>query len=220
MTSFPASPRLTKGAIVGFDAANPLASVIVFQYNPSQLTRDLKARTPQEEEGATNEVLRLAGPPRESIRINALELDAADQLEKGDPVAGSMGIAPQLAALEMLLYPKSAQVIASTALLLAGTIEFGPPPEAPFTLFIWGAKRVLPVRIKEFTIEELHHDPQLNPIVATVNLSMDVLSYADFGVEHPGYHLFLAHQLVKEAMAVVGSARGAASAVSASIDIG
>ena len=96
-----------------------------------------------------------------------------------------MGISPQLSALEMLLYPKSALVIANTVLLAAGTIEIV-PPEAPFTLFIWGAKRVLPVRLTSFTITEQAYDPSLNPIRATVNLGMQVLNYSDFPVSHPG----------------------------------
>ena len=36
MTSFPGSPRVLKGAIVGIDPFNPVASVIVFQYNPER----------------------------------------------------------------------------------------------------------------------------------------------------------------------------------------
>jgi hypothetical protein len=41
MSAFPASPRLLKGAIIGIDPFNPLASVTVFQYNPDKLTRSL-----------------------------------------------------------------------------------------------------------------------------------------------------------------------------------
>ena len=41
--------------------------------------------------------------------------------------------------------------------------------------------------------------------VRLTKISMRVLSYSDFSVTHPGYYLFLAHQLVKETMAVVGS---------------
>jgi len=41
MTTFPNSPRLLKGALVGVDPFNPLASVVVFQYNPETLTRTL-----------------------------------------------------------------------------------------------------------------------------------------------------------------------------------
>jgi len=203
MTTFPGSPKLTKGAIIGMDPVNPLASVIIFQYNPKSLTRRLSIKAAGKE-GAKSEVLRLSGPPEETITISELEIDATDQLEQAQATAVSMGIAPQLAALEMLLYPKSALVIANTALLAAGTIEIV-PPEAPFTLFVWGANRVLPVRVKDFDITEEAHDPNLNPIRAKVNLSMQVLNYNDFPVSHPGYALFLAHQVVKETMATIGS---------------
>src|SRR5262249_47720729 len=117
------------------------------------------------------------------------------------------GIYPQLSALEMLVYPKSALVIANTALLLAGTIEII-PPNAPLTIFIWGPKRALPVKLTEFTITEEAHDPSLNPIRAKVSLGLRVLSYADLPVTNPGYGLFLAHQVAKEALAIVGSAKG------------
>ncbi|UUZ53278.1 hypothetical protein LP419_31015 [Massilia sp. H-1] len=39
MSGFPGSPRLIKGAIIGLDPLNPLASVVVFQYNPETMTR-------------------------------------------------------------------------------------------------------------------------------------------------------------------------------------
>jgi hypothetical protein len=44
MTTFPGSPRLLKGAIVGLDPVNALASVIVFQYNPDTLKSFLQAQ--------------------------------------------------------------------------------------------------------------------------------------------------------------------------------
>ena len=217
MTTFPRAPKLLKGAIVAIDPLNPLASVIIFQYNPKQLSRQVQARTGGQE-GAQAEALRLAGPPTETITISELDLDAADQLEKGDPVAQSMGIYPQLSALEMLLYPKSATVIANTVLLAAGTIEVI-QPEAPLTLFIWGIKRVLPVRLTSFTINEVQYDPQLNPTVANLNLTLNVLSYNDFPVTHPGYHLFLAHQVVKETMAVIGSVGNLSAVAGGNIDL-
>ena len=217
MTTFPRAPKLLKGAIVAIDPLNPLASVIIFQYNPKQLSRQVQARTGGQE-GAQAEALRLAGPPTETITISELDLDAADQLEKGDPVAQSMGIYPQLSALEMLLYPKSATVIANTVLLAAGTIEVI-QPEAPLTLFIWGIKRVLPVRLTSFTINEVQYDPQLNPTVANLNLTLNVLSYNDFPVTHPGYYLFLAHQVVKETMAVIGSVGNLSALAGANIDL-
>jgi hypothetical protein len=210
MTTFPGSPKLFKGAIVGIDVFNPLASVIIFQYNPKVLRRSIEAQT-SGEDSAHAEVLRLKGAPVETITIEALEIDAADQLEKGDPIAGATGIYPQLSALEMLLYPKTASVIANAVLLAAGTIELV-PPAAPFTLFIWGIKRVVPVRITGFTIAEQEYDPSLNPIRAQIQgLELRVLSYNDFPLTHPGYALFLAHQVVKEAMATIRSVSNIAS---------
>ena len=152
MSTFPGSPRLLKGAIVALDPLNPLASVVVFQYNPETLTRSLQAQTMGGEGGDRSEALRLKGAPLETITLD-VEIDATDPLEKGEGVTIRMGIYPQLSALEMLLYPKSALVIANTALLATGTIEVI-PPMAPFTLFIWGPKRVLPVRLTNFNITE------------------------------------------------------------------
>ena len=203
MTGFPGSPRTIKGAIVGIDVLNPLASVIVFQYNPATLTRTLQPQTTGGEGGDRSEPTRLKGAPVETIKLD-VEIDATDQLERGEGIAESMGVSPQRSALEMLLYPKSALVIANTVLLAVGTLEVL-PPVAPLTLFIWGPKRIVPVRMTEFSITEEAHDPSLNPIRAKVSLGLRVLTYSDLPVTHPGYGLFLAHQVVKEAMAVVGS---------------
>jgi hypothetical protein len=203
MTNFPRSPRLTKGAIVGIDIMNPLASVVVFQYNPESLTRTLQPQSAGETGGDRSEALRLKGAPVETIKLD-VEIDATDQLEKADGLATTLGIHPQLAALEMLLYPKSALVIANTVLLAVGTIEVI-PPMAPFTLFVWGLKRVLPVRLTDLSITEEAHDPALNPTRAKVSLGLRVLSYNDLSLTHPGYALFLAHQVAKEVFATIGS---------------
>jgi hypothetical protein len=203
MTTFPGSPRLSKGALIGLDPMNPVASVIVFQYNPHTLTRTILPRLGggSAQDGGRAEALRLQGPPEETIRVE-IELDAAEGLERGDATAAQMGIAPQLSALEMLVYPKSALVIANTVLLAAGTIEVI-PPMAPLTVFVWGRRRVLPVRPQELTITEEAHDNRLNPIRAKVTLGLQVLTYHDLPVGHPGYALFLSHQVVKETMATI-----------------
>lgn len=135
MTTFPGSPRLLKGALVGVDLANPIASVIVFQYNPETVTRTLQAQA-SGDNGAPSEAMRLTGAPIETLKFD-VEIDATDQLEKADGITTSLGIHPQLAALEMLLYPKSALVIANTVLLALGTLEVI-PPVGPFTLLILG----------------------------------------------------------------------------------
>jgi hypothetical protein len=203
MSGLSRTPSITKGAIIGFDLFNPVASVVIFGYNPTTVSRTLQARAAGRG-GSRSEVLRLTGPPNETIRLK-VRIDASDQLETNDPIATSVGIYPQLAALEMLLYPKSAHVIANAALAAGGSLEIL-PPTAPFTLFVWGLQRVVPVRVEQFSIEEQQFDQALNPIRADVDLSLQVLSTADFALTHPGWATYLAHQIVKEAMAVIGSA--------------
>ena len=130
--------------------------------------------------------------------------EAGRGLEAGDAGAESVGIHPQLAVLETLLYPRSALVISNAELMLAGSLQIV-PPIAPLTLFIWGATRVLPVRLSDFTITEQAYDNNLNPLRATVTLSLRVLTYDDVPMNHPSYALFLSHHVVKEAMAAMAS---------------
>jgi hypothetical protein len=214
MTTFPGSPRVLKGAIVGLDPLNPLASIIVFQYNPDTMRRTLTA---QAAGGSSDrgEALRLKGPPQEQITLE-VEIDATDQLEKGEGTAKALGIHPTLASLEMLIYPKSALVIANNVLTSVGVIEIL-PSEAPLTLLVWGPQRVLPVRITEFSITEEAFDVSLNPTRARVSLGLRVLTYNDLGLLSPGGALFMAHQVMKEAVAMVGGVSTIAGSASASI---
>jgi hypothetical protein len=201
MTTFPGSPRLLKGAIVGLDPLNPLASIIVFQYNPETLTRRLDARATGGggEAADRSEPFRLRTAPSETITL-AVTVDATDQLEVADDLAVRAGVGPALSALEMLLYPKSTLVVANAVLAQLGNLEII-PPQAPLTVFVWGAQRVLPVRLTGFSITEQAYDAFLNPILAQVDLTLTVLSYADLKITDPGYTLFLAYQIAKELMA-------------------
>jgi hypothetical protein len=215
MSTFPNSPRLQKGALVGLDPMNPLASVIVFQYNPEKVTRSLApqgAGTKTDGGTAPGEALRLLGPPEETISVE-VDIDATDQLEKAQPPTTTAGIYPQLAALEMLLYPKSALVIANEILLRVGVIEVV-PPETPLAVLVWGPKRVLPVRLNTLSISEEMFDPNLNPIHAKATLSLRVLNYRDLGLLSPGGALFMAHQLGKERLATLNSAANAGAILS------
>src|SRR5215203_3992814 len=217
MTTFPGSPTLQIGGIVGIDAFNTVASVILFQYNPDTLTRTLEAQSVGGQGGDRSEALRLKGAPVENIKLE-VEIDATDQLEEARGTAVSMGIYPQLSALEMLIYPRSSLVLANTALLAAGTIDVI-PLTAPFTLFVWGPKRVLPVRLTDFSIAEEAYDTNLNPIRAKVSLGLRVLSYNDLPRSHPGYSLFLSHQVIKEAMATIGTVNDLSAVAGADVNL-
>lgn len=202
MTTFPGSPRLVKGGIVVVDAeAASVLRVIPLQYNPDTLTRSFQIRGAGGEGGDRSEALRLTGPPVETLKIEA-EIDAADQLEFPDRnrAAVELGVHPQLAALETLIYPTSQQLQSNNSLAGSGTIEIA-PAEAPLTLFVWSKNRILPVRLTELSVTEEAFDPALNPIRAKVSLGMRVLSVNDLAFEHMGSSVFMAYLQQKERLA-------------------
>src|SRR5205807_357498 len=124
-------------------------------------------------------------------------IDATDQLEIADGTVTQVGIYPQLAALETIVYPTSAELQASNALAASGTLEIA-PMEALLTLFVWSKQRILPMRLTEFSITEEAFDPSLNPIRAKVSLGMRVLSIMDLGFDHKGGSLFMSYLRNKE----------------------
>ena len=200
--SFTGSPKLLKGGLVLLDPdSGALVRVIALQYNPDTLTRTLAAQTVTSGEQNRSEPLRLKGPPVETIKLDA-ELDATDQLEFPDknPVAVQVGLLPQLAALETIVYPSSETILSNHALAQSGTLEIT-PMEAPLTLFVWSSSRVVPVRLTDFNVTEEAFDPTLNPIRAKVSLGMRVLSVDDFPFAHRGTGLYLVYQQQKEALA-------------------
>ncbi len=200
----PDSPRILKGGLVLLDAATSLvARVIVLQYNPDSLSRTLQAQGAKVDAsgGDRTEALRLIGPPVETIKIDA-DIDATDQLEANDPTTLQSGIFPQLAAIETIVYPALATLLSNHALASSGMLEIV-PMEAPLTLFVWSASRIVPVRITDLSVTEEAWDTSLNPIRARVSLGMRVLSVSDLGFDQRGSSVYLAYQRVKEAFAAV-----------------
>lgn len=171
--------------------------VIVLQYSPDTISRSFQVQTIGES-GDRSEALRLKGAPVETIKLDA-EIDATDQLEFPDRnrMATQVGIFPQLAALEMLIYPTSAQLNNSNRLAQAGTLEIV-PMETPLALFVWSKTRILPVRVTELSVTEEAFDPNLNPIRAKVSLGLRVLSVNDLGFDHKGGGLFMNYLQQKE----------------------
>jgi hypothetical protein len=193
------SPLLQKGALLTFDPTLGIPlSQIMLQYNPETLSRSLKPQSVGDEPDRT-EVFRLKGPAIETIKCD-VEIDATDQLANSDPIAMSLGIQPQLAVLELLVYPSSAVLIANEVLSLLGTIEIL-PMESALTVFAWSKSRITPVRITDLQITEEAFDPGLNPIRAKVSLGMRVLSVNDVGFLTPAGGLYMIYQMTKESLA-------------------
>ncbi|AIA05452.1 hypothetical protein ACIQCG_04760 [Streptomyces noursei] len=179
--------------------------IIVLQFNPDTLERQVAPQAAGGEGdsggggggsgGDRNEALRLKGPAQETWKFTA-EIDATDQLD----VAAPEGIHPELAVLEMLVQPTTAQLLAASKLTKKGTIEIS-PIETPLTLFTWGSKRVMPVRLTELSVNESAFDVNLNPIRASLSIGLKVLTVSDLPAGHPGAALYLAHLAQKEQLA-------------------
>jgi hypothetical protein len=210
MSGYSRSPRVTRGALVSFNLPSTLPQFVLFQYNPETISRSLSSEGAGYGEDRI-ESSRVKGPPKETIRLD-VEFDAVDQLEHpiSNPIAVISGIYPQLDALEMMLYPKSELISQNQIKAAAGTIEIF-PPQSPFTLFIYGKQRIVPVCLTQFDITEEAHDTNLNPIRAKVTLNLTVMTYNDLDIKHPGYYIFKAHHIMKEVRALMATAKSASS---------
>lgn len=200
MSSFPGSPRLVRGGLVLVDpTTGAVLRIIALQYNPDTLTRSLQIKGAGAESGDHVEALRLKGPPVETIKVEA-EIDATDALEANDGQTNEAGLHPQLAALETIVYPTSAHLNATNGQARSGSLEIA-PAQAPLPLFVFGAKRIVPVRITELSITEEAFDAALNPMRARVNLGLRVLSVDDLGFDVKGGNLFMTYLQGKEQLA-------------------
>ena len=209
------SPFLLKGALIEFSERfiGPVPNIIIFQYNPTSFTRSLEVYDPYREVQVANadggqqtEVRRFLSTdtqpsdPPETFSLD-LELDATDELEKGDPVSVITGVADRLAALEMLLYPQKGSLVGdllgSVSISLGGgglravgratdnakaQAEDVPRGKVPILLFVWGPGKIVPVRLTSFSAEEQAHSPILYPIQAKVSLGVKVLTEADLNL--------------------------------------
>jgi hypothetical protein len=184
---------LLKGALIEFSERfiGPIPNVIVFQYNPSSLTRTLEVWQPPSGGGPESEASATAQPddPPESFDLT-LELDATDALETPDshPVAVISGVADRVAALEMLLYPQEESLLGgllgsvTSSLGISGGAGAAPVPRGtvPVVLFVWGPGRIAPVRLTSFSVEEQAFSPTLYPIRASVTVGLKMLTDDDF----------------------------------------
>jgi hypothetical protein len=177
---------LLKGALIeyGSDFLGPLPNVILFQFNPETLTRNIQI-PPRPGGGTARETTQAGEPSVEKITFKA-EFDAADGLNTNNVLARTMGVGPRLAALEKMVHPSNiiggligaAMDAVGKALNPAGGKKGGRQPipreNYPRILFIWGPFRVLPVVIESMSITEQQYDFLLNPIRAEVSIGLAV----------------------------------------------
>ena len=188
-------PKVFRGAFVEYGLSIP-PLVVVFQFNPVQLSRgrtqefSMTAPTQPWEDGygltlrnfhqGFNDLLKLRDAQYvtthpESLGFEIL-LDATDKLNEGDRITEELGIAPQLATLDLMAQPKKEGVFgALVQQLLPRRFSFTGTEKPPMILFIWGRKRILPVNINSLTITETEFHTNLEPIRATVSVDLTVI---------------------------------------------
>lgn len=220
-----------RGALIEYSGQflGPLPNIVVFQFNPEQITRSFtlaesgadsagggRAQRAQSERNAAS------GPPVESFSVT-LSLSAAEDLGTPGPFTGVtrlFGVGPQIAALEKMAFPAGGDGLIGAALdaigsAIAGAAGAGaelpvPRETLPRLLFIWGPTRVLPVAIRSISVTEKEYDHTLSPTLADVELSLTV-SNAPASDDLIGLGALTYTRTVKEAQALAQMARGVAS---------
>jgi hypothetical protein len=193
-----------KGALVEFTPTFlpvPVPNVIVFQYNPETMTHTWAQPMPATKAGTeASNPFAVRGTPGETFSFT-IAMDARDEIADGSAPAAALaaasGIYSRLAALELLLYPAApgsagltgtvtAAVAAALSGALTGPVRTIPQSVLPVTLFIWGAGRIVPVRVTNLTITEQLFDAALNPIHAEAQITLRVLTPAELAAASAG----------------------------------
>jgi hypothetical protein len=178
-------PYLLRGALIEYGSGliGPIPNIVIFQFNPESLTRNLKI--PPRPSGATARERTQAGEKTfESISLKA-HFSAADMLNDDKVLARLFGVGPQLSALEKMVHPSSkiAGLLGAALDAIAGALGGGgeEPPTQPIPrekfpklIFIWGLTRILPVTIDSMRITEVEYDFLLNPVRAEVDMELTV----------------------------------------------
>lgn len=185
-----------RGALVEYSGQflGPIPNLVVFQFNPEELSRTIAIPTPPAEDGGSAARIRrtrgqTAAPPTETVSLTAY-FSAADDLGQGGAVSALprlFGVGPQLAALEKMVYPPKTPggVIGAVIDAVADALSSAggkaaerkvPREKLPQTLFIWGPARVLPVTLTKMSIVEKQFDFLLNPVQAEVSLDLQISS--------------------------------------------
>lgn len=199
-----------RGMLLSFSdpVAGMVPTLVPFQYNPSEMTRVLRV-APGASGGSG---LRVGAPPTETYTFK-LELDALDALDK--PVTGTLGVGPLLASIEGMMEPGGGGLAALVGAVVSvlggagGAAPVVPAPSLPLVILAWSPERIAPVRIDSYSVHETGFDSALQPVQATVDLSVTVLRGRDLNADQTLANVMAtAYQAVRTGLAVVGVAQG------------
>jgi hypothetical protein len=173
-----------RGALIAYepDGYPDRKRVIPFRFNPESLARQVSVEKAQGQQGAgtappgdsaaTEQGADASeGTARHSFNV-MIRLDFAERHQPAAHLPAELGVAPEIAAIEDLMYPGDSDSEAASD----GTEAVHARPRRPTVLFVWGRKRVYPVRITGMTITESVYNAQLNPVRAEIDVSLEVLT--------------------------------------------
>jgi hypothetical protein len=190
---------LLKGALVSFMPTflTPLPNVTVFQFNPETMTHtwsqpDRAAEAAPSTSIQSGDPQAVPGMPGEEFSLTVI-FDSNQDIEDQIPISAQLGevsgVYSRLSALEMMLYPTGGDQMSNLLGQASAALGIGssssactttvPDSSVPVVLFVWGAYRIVPVRLTGLTITEKLYDEILNPIHAEVQLRLRVLTPAE-----------------------------------------
>jgi hypothetical protein len=179
--------NLVRGMLVEYGLTLP-PLVLQFTFNPTTLSRTRSIELNLGTAPGANRGYDFTTPfetPRvaQGVQVQSEEfsisilLDCTDRMDQGDPIAGSLGIEPQLDTLRTMVEPKTqgpGGLNTLASLGLGGARAFQRNETASVLLLVWGT-HVLPVFLTSVQVEEVAHLPTLIPYRANVTLSFTVI---------------------------------------------
>ncbi len=178
-----------RGAFIAYEPGGypDRRRVIPFRFNPEALSRTVAVQAGQSGGGTEGAAPRAAaaapaegsadaslGAIKESFTVQ-IRLDFADRDESVSGLNEEFGIAPEIAAIEDLVYPAETEADASSD----GSEPVRAARARPTVLFVWGRKRVLPVKVVSLKIDESVYNNHLNPVRAEIEASLEVHGEAE-----------------------------------------
>jgi len=183
----PAELKYAKAAFIAYEpgAVPDKRRLIPFRFNPEGLSRSIAVEGGQRSTGVETGQGAAAAPSgegpaataaavKESFTIH-IRLDFADRDPSLSTLDEALGIAPEIAAIEDLMYPAQSDSEANSD----GSEAVRAESPRPTVLLVWGRHRVVPVRIASLKIDESVYNTELNPVRAELEVALEVLGEAE-----------------------------------------
>lgn len=176
MLNNPSTSKVLRGAFVAFYPKSSQPRTIVFQINPESIKRNLLPPQPKKKFSELKGV-------RERISfVLSVDENMGDDYFVKNEEGVSYGVLPFLSAIELLVYPADVSTSSGSMGFISrifrsiNIFRNNRSNALPFVSLLFGAQRIIPVRIQSIKIMEQAFDSKLQPIRASVKIEMEVLT--------------------------------------------